>query len=48
MEQAVEANRTITVTPEFREMERLREKARHNEAVALRNARNKGRTEGRT
>jgi len=42
MEQAIEAYRTVTVTPEFRELARLREKARHNEAAALRNARNKG------
>jgi len=46
MEQAIEAYRTVTVTPEFRELARLREKARHNEAAALRNARNKGRAEG--
>ena len=35
MEQAIEAYRNITVTPEFREMERLRSKARHDEAQAL-------------
>ena len=35
MSQAVEAYRHITVTPEFREAERLRSKARHDEAQAL-------------
>jgi predicted transposase/invertase (TIGR01784 family) len=39
MEQAIEAYRTITVTPEFKEMERLRSKARHDEASALNHAR---------
>jgi len=39
MNQAVEAYRHITATPEFREMERLRSKARHDEAQALNNAR---------
>ena len=38
MEQAITAYRSITVTPEFREMERLRSKARHDEAQALFNA----------
>ena len=38
MSQAVEAYRQITVTPEFREAERLRSKARHDEAQALYNA----------
>ena len=32
------AYRSITATPEFREMERLRSKARHGEAQALWNA----------
>jgi len=35
MEQAIEAYRSITASPEFREMERLRAKARHDEAQAL-------------
>ena len=35
MRQAVEAYRQITVTPEFREAERLRSKARRDEAQAL-------------
>ena len=38
MSQAVEAYRHITVTPEFKEAERLRSKARHDEAQALYNA----------
>jgi len=36
--QAIGAYREITVSPEFREIERLREDARHNEASALANA----------
>ena len=39
--EAITAYRQITVTPEFREAERLRAKARHDEAQALRNARRK-------
>jgi predicted transposase/invertase (TIGR01784 family) len=39
MEEAINAYRTITVTPEFREAERLRAKARHDEAQALYNVR---------
>ena len=35
MEQAIDAYYTITASSEFREMERLREKARHDEAQAL-------------
>ena len=38
VEEAIKAYRSITVTPEFREMERLRAKARHDEAQALYNA----------
>ena len=38
MQQTIGAYRSITVTPEFRELERLRSKARHNEAAALRHA----------
>ena len=37
----------ITSSPEFREVERLREKARHDEAQALYHAEQKGRQEGR-
>jgi hypothetical protein len=36
--QAIKAYREITVSPEFRELERLRADARHNEASALANA----------
>jgi predicted transposase/invertase (TIGR01784 family) len=39
LEQVITAYRQVTVTPEFMEMERLREKARSNEASALRHAR---------
>ena len=42
MQQAIQAYHSITVTPEFREMERLRSKARHDEAQALYNAERKG------
>jgi len=38
MDQAIGAYRSITATPEFREMERLRSKARHDEAQALKHA----------
>ena len=39
MEQAIEAYRQITATNEFKEIERLRSRARHNEASALGHAR---------
>ena len=38
MDQAIGAYRSITASPEFQEMERLREKALYDEAQALRNA----------
>jgi len=38
MDQAIGAYRSITSTPEFREIERLRSKARHDEAQALKHA----------
>jgi predicted transposase/invertase (TIGR01784 family) len=38
MTEAIEAYRGITVSPEFREIERLRADARHNEASALQHA----------
>jgi predicted transposase/invertase (TIGR01784 family) len=38
MNQAIGAYRSITATPEFRELERLRSKARHDEAQALHHA----------
>ena len=45
MSEAISAYRQITVTPEFREMERLRSKARHDEAQALYNAERKTKME---
>jgi hypothetical protein len=42
MQQAIEAYRSITVTPEFIEAERLRSIARHDEAQALFQARQEG------
>jgi len=42
MKQAIKAYHKITAAAEFREMERLRSLARHNEAAALRHARNEG------
>jgi len=48
MKQAINAYHQITATSEFREMERLRSLAGHNEAAALRNARNEGKAEERT
>ena len=47
MEQAIRAYHQITADPEFREMERMREMARHNEATALRHARDEGKAEGK-
>jgi len=43
MTEAISAYRSITVTPEFLEAERLRSKARHDEAQALYNAERKTR-----
>jgi predicted transposase/invertase (TIGR01784 family) len=45
MEQAIRAYHQITADSEFQEMERLRELARHNEAAALRHARDEERLE---
>jgi predicted transposase/invertase (TIGR01784 family) len=42
VEQAITAYRSITATEEFKEIERLRSLARHNEASALGNARREG------
>jgi len=39
MQQAIEAYRSITASKEFQEIERLRSKARHDEAQALHHAR---------
>ena len=46
MQQAIEAYRQVTATDEFREIERLRSRARHNEASALGHARREGYREG--
>ena len=46
MEQAIKAYHQITADPEFKELERLRELARHNEASALRHARDEGMEKG--
>jgi predicted transposase/invertase (TIGR01784 family) len=43
---AIEAYREITVSPEFRELERMRADARHNEASALANAERMGERRG--
>jgi len=45
MNQAIDAYHHITVTPEFKEAERLREMARHNEASALWSAEQKAKKE---
>ena len=45
MDQAINAYYTITASPEFREIERLREKARHDEAQALHHAKLEGAAE---
>ena len=47
MEQVIEAYRKITATDEFKELERLRSRARHNEASALNHARLEGQREER-
>ncbi|MCL2747024.1 MAG: hypothetical protein FWE59_00020 [Oscillospiraceae bacterium] len=46
VKQAIGAYREVMISPEFRELERLRADALHNEASALRNAEQKGRAEG--
>ena len=46
MQEAIGAYRHVAATDEFREIERLRSLARHNEASALSHARNQGRIEG--
>ncbi len=45
MEQAINAYYTITASSEFRELERLREKARHDEAQALYHAKKEAKRE---
>ena len=47
MKQAIDAFHSITASSEFHEMERLRSKARHDEAQALRHARLEARQEGK-
>ncbi len=42
MEEAIKAYRHVTATEEFKEIERLRSRARHNEASAIGNARREG------
>jgi predicted transposase/invertase (TIGR01784 family) len=44
--EAIEAYREVTVSPEFRELERLRADARHNEASALLSAERRGEARG--
>ena len=44
MNQAINAYYSITASDEFREIERLREKARHDEAQALYHAKNEGKS----
>jgi predicted transposase/invertase (TIGR01784 family) len=46
MKEAIGAYRQVTATNEFRELERQRERARHNEAAALRHARMEGKAVG--
>ncbi|MCL2183925.1 MAG: hypothetical protein FWB85_10710, partial [Chitinispirillia bacterium] len=45
MVQAVEAYRHISASDELKELERLRDRARHNEASALANAERRARSE---
>ncbi len=47
MNQAINAYYAITASSEFREIERLREKARHDEAQALYHVKQEGKQEGR-
>ena len=42
MSEAINAYHSVTNSPEYREMERLREKAGHDEAQALHHAEQKG------
>lgn len=46
MSEAINAYRSITVSPEYRELERIRDRALHDEATALRRAKDEGRNEG--
>ncbi|MCL1876222.1 MAG: hypothetical protein FWF87_08210 [Synergistaceae bacterium] len=47
MNQAISAYHSVTASSEFRELERLRAKARHDEAQALYHAEIKGEAKGR-
>jgi len=47
MKQAICAYRSVTATEEFKELERLRDRTKRNEAAALSNARHKGKLEER-
>ena len=47
MQEAIGAYRHVAATDEFREIERLRSLARHNEASALSHARDMGKIEGK-
>ena len=47
MEQAINAYQRISVSPEFRELERLRALSRHDEASALGEAERRGKQEGK-
>jgi len=48
MEQAINAYQRISASPEFRELERLRSMARHDEASALGEAEERGEKRGET
>jgi len=47
MQQAIEAYNHVSASAEFRELERLRDRTRHNKASALNNAERKGLQKGR-
>lgn len=47
MSKAINAYRSITASPEYLELERIRDKALHDEATALLRAKNAGRKEGK-
>ena len=46
MKQAISAYHSVVVSPEFKEYVRLRTKARHDEAQALRSAERRGEVRG--
>ena len=46
MAQAIEAYRHVSASNEFKELERIRKLARHNEASALANAEDRGMQKG--